>query len=113
VDGLFARNERVVCLWNDGQQSFSMVLVGALFVGSISTVWHGEITPPSRRKPRELGAISGPAGRLGRGELMGWFNMGSTVVLLFPKGRVQWLASLAAGMAIRVGQPLGRIQPPE
>jgi phosphatidylserine decarboxylase len=112
VDGLFARNERVVCVWNDAQQSFAMVLVGALFVGSISTVWHGEITPPSRGAARELALPAGSAAPLGRGELMGWFNMGSTVIVLFPKGRVQWLASLAAGMAIRVGQPLGQIQPP-
>ena len=113
VDGLFARNERVVCLWSDAQQCFSMVLVGALFVGSISTVWHGEITPPTRAAARELAPVPGAAARLGRGDLMGWFNMGSTVILLFPQGRVQWLASLAAGMAVRVGQPLGQIQPPE
>ena len=112
VDGLFARNERVVCRWNDAQQSFSMVLVGALFVGSISTVWHGEITPPSRRTARELAPIDGPAAQLARGDLLGWFNMGSTVIVLFPKGRVQWLTGLAAGTAIRVGQPLGRLQPP-
>ena len=112
VDGLFARNERVVCVWNEAPDCFAMVLVGALFVGSISTVWHGEITPPSRRKPRELAPVDGPAAQLVRGDLMGWFNMGSTVIVLFPKGRVQWLTSLAAGMAIRVGQPLGRILPP-
>ena len=112
VDELFARNERVVCRWNEARQSFSMVLVGALFVGSISTVWHGEITPPSRRAPRELAPIDGPGAHLARGDLMGWFNMGSTVIVLFPKGRVQWLTGLAPGTAIRVGQPLGRLQPP-
>ena len=99
VDGLFARNERVVCRWNEAQQSFAMVLVGALFVGSISTVWHGEITPPSRRTARELAPIDGPGAHLARGDLMGWFNMGSTVIVLFPKGRVQWLPGLAAGTA--------------
>jgi phosphatidylserine decarboxylase len=113
VEGLFARNERVVCIWDEAQQSFAMVLVGALFVGSISTVWHGEITPPTRRAARELVAGSGPGTHLARGELMGWFNMGSTVILLFPKGRVQWLADLAAGMSVRVGQPLGQMQPPQ
>jgi len=98
----------VVCFWDNPQQAFSMVLVGALFVGSISTVWHGEITPPSRRAPRELAPIAGPGAQRARGELMGWFNMGSTVILLFPQGRVQWLADLASGMTVRVGQPLGR-----
>jgi phosphatidylserine decarboxylase len=90
-----------------------MVLVGALFVGSISTVWHGEITPPTRRSARELAPISGPAARLEGGVQMGWFNMGSTVILLFPKHRVQWLAGLAAGTLIRVGQPLGQMLLPE
>ena len=88
------------------------MLVGALFVGSISTVWHGQITPPTRRAARELPPLSGPAAQLARGEQMGWFNMGSTVILLFPKDRVQWLAGLAAGMPIRVGQPLGQLQRP-
>jgi phosphatidylserine decarboxylase len=113
VAGLFARNERVVCIWEDGQRPFSMVLVGALFVGSISTVWHGEVTPPTRRQARELASVPGAAAPLERGALMGWFNMGSTVVLLFPKGRVQWLAELGAGVPVRVGQPLARIQTQE
>jgi phosphatidylserine decarboxylase len=112
VDGLFARNERVVCIWDEARQPFSMVLVGALFVGSISTVWHGEITPPTRRGARELAPISGPGAQLERGAQMGWFNMGSTVILLFPKHRVLWLAGLGAGTSIRVGQPLGQIQLP-
>jgi phosphatidylserine decarboxylase len=102
-----------VCILDEGGQPFSMVLVGALFVGSISTVWHGEITPPTRRAARELTPVAGPGAQLARGDLMGWFNMGSTVVLLFPKGRVQWQAQLGAGMSIRVGQPLGRIQGPQ
>jgi phosphatidylserine decarboxylase len=110
VDGLFARNERVVCIWDETQLAFSMVLVGALFVGSISTVWHGEITPPTRSKPRELPALAPVDTQRARGELMGWFNMGSTVILLFPAGTVRWQQDLAAGMTVRVGQPLGRIQ---
>jgi phosphatidylserine decarboxylase len=112
VADLFARNERVVCIWDEGRQSFSMVLVGALFVGSISTVWHGEITPPTRRAARELAPVAAPGAQLARGDLMGWFNMGSTVILLFPKGMVRWQEQLAAGMSVRVGQPLGRIQAP-
>ncbi len=67
----------------------------------------------SRRRPAvvraTLAPISGPGAQLARGELMGWFNMGSTVVLLFPKERVRWQAQLAAGMKVRVGQPLGQI----
>jgi phosphatidylserine decarboxylase len=112
VASLFARNERVVCIWDEGRAAFSMVLVGALFVGSISTVWHGEITPPTRRAARELAPVAGPGAQLARGDLMGWFNMGSTVILLFPKDTVRWQDELAAGMSIRVGQPLGRILTP-
>ena len=110
VDRLFARNERVVCVWDDSLP-FAMVLVGALFVGSISTVWHGEITPPTRRAPHELPPLAGPDAQLARGAQMGWFNMGSTVIVLFPKNRVQWLAGLASGMPVRVGQALGQLQP--
>jgi phosphatidylserine decarboxylase len=112
VEGLFARNERVVCIWDEGPHPFAMVLVGALFVGSISTVWHGEITPPTRRAPEDLPPVAGPAAQLARGELMGWFNMGSTVVLLFPKDRVRWQTQLRAGMPVRVGESLGDIQDP-
>jgi phosphatidylserine decarboxylase len=61
---------------------------------------------------RELPPIRGPSAQLERGEQMGWFNMGSTVIVLFPKDRVRWLPSLAAGMPVRVGQPLGRLLPP-
>jgi len=110
VDRLFARNERVVCVWDDARQPFAMALVGALFVGSISTVWHGEITPPTRRTARELPPVSGPGAQLAAGDLMGWFNMGSTVILLFPKGRVRWLADLTAGMSVRVGEALGQLR---
>jgi phosphatidylserine decarboxylase len=113
VDGLFARNERVVCVWEATPQPFAMVLVGALFVGSISTVWHGEITPPTRPLARELAPVSGPGACLARGDLMGWFNMGSTVILLFPQGQVRWAPELAAGMAIRVGQVLGQVRAAE
>ncbi len=112
VADLFARNERVVCTWDEDRQPFSMVLVGALFVGSISTVWHGEITPPTRRAARELAPVAGPGAHLARGELMGWFNMGSTVILLFPRGRMSWQPQLAAGMPVRVGEPLGKIEAP-
>jgi phosphatidylserine decarboxylase len=108
VADLFARNERVVCFWDDERaQTFAMVLVGALFVGSISTVWHGEITPPTRRAPRELAATSAAPARRERGAQLGWFNMGSTVVLLFPPDTIRWQAGLTAGMTVRVGQPLG------
>jgi len=111
VTGLFARNERVVCAFEEfapAVRPFAMVLVGALFVGSIATVWHGEITPRRPRSPLALALPAAPA-RLERGAEMGRFNMGSTVILLFPPGRVRWLRELTAGSPISVGQAIGEL----
>jgi len=110
VPGLFARNERVVCVFSDGTLSFALVLVGALFVGSMSTVWHGDVTPRSPRVRGDLALDFVRANlRLEKGTEMGRFNMGSTVILLLPPGRIEWLGDLAAGSAIRMGQALARI----
>lgn len=104
VAGLFARNERLVCLF-EGATSFALVLVGALNVGSMETVWHGEVTP---RRPRALTSLPvGAPGELAKGEEMGRFNMGSTVILLLPPGDASWDDSLAAGRIVRVGERIG------
>lgn len=109
VAGLFARNERVVCMFGSSGLRFAMILVGALFVGSMETVWHGEITPRRPRRGVELAADPQLAPRfLERGGEMGRFNMGSTVILLFPPGMAQWAPELAAGSTIRVGQTIAR-----
>lgn len=110
VRGLFARNERVVCVFEGGPTAFALVLVGALFVGSISTVWHGDVTPCSPRRRRELplDASSAPLS-LRKGQEMGRFNMGSTVILLLPPGAGQWPPEWQPGSRIRVGQPLARL----
>lgn len=109
VPGLFARNERVVCVFENEELAFAVVLVGALFVGSIGTVWHGEVTPRSPRVPRAL-AIEASRADLsqGRGAELGRFNMGSTVILLLPPGRYRWHDALSPGAAVRVGMPLAR-----
>ncbi len=110
VESLFARNERVVCAFEtESHLPFAMVLVGALFVGSIATQWHGEITPRSPREPLEL-PIPASAQPLRKGAEMGRFNMGSTVILLFPRDTVVWLPDLAAGSRVLVGQPLARLR---
>jgi phosphatidylserine decarboxylase len=110
VPGLFARNERVVCVFADGALSFALVLVGALFVGSMSTVWHGDVTPRSPRVRAGLALDFVRTDlRLERGAEMGRFNMGSTVILLLPPGRTEWLGGLAAGSTIRMGQALARL----
>ena len=109
VPGLFARNERVVCAFEEGPSAFALALVGALFVGSIATVWHGDVTPCSPRRAAQLPVDTGHAPvRLERGAELGRFNMGSTVILLLPPGTVEWLPALRPGSPVRVGQTIAQ-----
>jgi phosphatidylserine decarboxylase len=111
VPGLFARNERVVCIFEDGPRLFAMVLVGALFVGSMETVWHDEITPRSPRTRLELPLDESRAPlRLGKGAEMGRFNMGSTVILILPPDMIDWLPGARACDSLSMGQPLARLR---
>jgi phosphatidylserine decarboxylase len=109
VDALFARNERVVLAF-EGRTPFVVVLVGALFVGSMTTVWHGDVTPRSARAPATLEPQEATAASLAqpRGAELGRFNMGSTVIVLWPRGAVQWAAGLEPGSPVRMGQAIGR-----
>ncbi len=110
VPALFARNERVVCVFGQETLAFALVLVGALFVGSIETVWHGVVTPRSLRHGAELPLDESRAPlELEKGAELGRFNMGSTVILLLPQGRSEWLRPLAPGSGVRVGQALARL----
>lgn len=106
VPELMARNERVICTFETPCGTLAMILVGALFVGSMSTVWAGEVTPAARRRPVTLPEPSAPV-RLERGAEAGRFNMGSTVILLLERGRARWLSSLRAGVAVKVGERIG------
>jgi phosphatidylserine decarboxylase len=111
VPGLFARNERVVCIFEDGPRLFAMVLVGALFVGSMDTVWHGEVTPRSPRKALELPLDTTRAAlHLEKGDEMGRFNMGSTVILITAPDTIDWLSNMQPGGSVSVGQPLARLR---
>jgi phosphatidylserine decarboxylase len=111
VPGLFAKNERVVCVFEDGPRAFAMVLVGALFVGSIATVWHGDVAPrsPHQRANLPLDTSRSPL-KLSKGAEMGRFNMGSTVILLTPPDLLNWLPKFATGSRVEVGQMLARLQ---
>jgi phosphatidylserine decarboxylase len=112
VPGLFSRNERVFCGFDSGGMPWAIILVGALNVGSMATVWHGDVTP---RKHREVAAL--PVGdvlaptHLSKGDEMARFNMGSTVILLFPPGAAEWTASLRAGQVLRMGERIGTLRP--
>ncbi len=105
VDNLFARNERVVCLFDTEAGPMALVLVGALLVASIETVWHGVVTPPSQRETRHWHYAEGDI-RLQRGDEMGRFNMGSTVIILFSREAVRW-ANPAPGRELKMGEAIG------
>jgi len=106
VPRLFARNERVLTLFDSDQGGFALVLVGALNVGSMATVWAGDITPAARRV---VTRIPSPPTTLEKGAELGRFNMGSTVILLFEPNRARWHADLRAGRMVRLGESIGRI----
>lgn len=108
VPQLFARNERVVLLFEGATGPFAVIFVGALNVGSMATTWHGDVTP---RRPRVAAALPlpPPAQRFReRGTEIGRFNMGSTVIVLFAPGAAQ-LAQITAGTPMRMGQRLGEL----
>jgi phosphatidylserine decarboxylase len=107
VPKLFARNERVLTLFDTAFGQVALVMVGALNVGSIATVWAGDITPAAHRVMTRL-----PARDLSleKGAELGRFNMGSTVILLFQQGRARWLVDVRAGAIVRLGQSLGSLQ---
>ena len=105
VPGLFARNERVVCLFESAQGPFALVLVGATIVGSMATVWHGVVNPPRPGQVRTWHYEQAPVA-LRKGDEMGRFLLGSTVVLLFPKGPLGFNPAWAPGRPIRLGEAM-------
>lgn len=110
VDRLFARNERLVCVFDTAQGPLAVVLVGALLVSSISTVWAGQINPHGERRGlwRKTYPAAGEGSvQLPRGAELGQFAMGSTVILLLPSGGFVWQGGVREGAALRCGEALG------
>ena len=105
VPGLFARNERVVCVFDGEHGPFVLVLVGATIVGSMATVWHGVVNPPRPGTLREW-TYGDRELHLARGAEMGRFLLGSTVVMLFPPGPMAFNPRWAPGGAIRMGEAM-------
>jgi len=107
IPNLFARNERVLNLFATEYGNMSLIMIGALFVGSMDTVWAGSVTPAKTRSIRrwdyEPDQIS-----LDKGAELGRFNMGSSVILLFEPGKIEWLPELTAGNQVLMGQQIGR-----
>ena len=106
VPGLFARNERVVCVFDGECGPFAMVLVGATIVGSMATVWHGVVNPPRTKAIRDW-RYDGKEVLLYRGGEMGRFLLGSTVVLLFPKDALRFNPQWRPAQPIRMGEAMG------
>ena len=109
VPGLFARNERAVCEFETALGPMAMVLVGALFVGSIETVYAGEINPPPARGGALRGIDAGVGAEFAKGAEIGRFNMGSTVILLVGNGSLRFGDALGPGSTVRMGQLLATV----
>jgi phosphatidylserine decarboxylase len=107
VPGLFARNERVAAIFDTEAGPMALILVGAIFVSSVETVWHGVVTPPS------IGSVKSwqyqdNAPTLKIGEEMGRFNMGSTIIVLFGQDKAQWDAEFKADKTVKLRELIGR-----
>jgi phosphatidylserine decarboxylase len=109
VPGLFRRNERLALHFDSANGPWVLVFVGALNVGSISTPWSGEIRPRRNGVVESIDLAQGPQ-QVVKGDLLGWFNMGSTVVLLTPPGACEWGETLQAGTTVRMGESIGALQ---
>jgi phosphatidylserine decarboxylase len=106
VPRLFARNERLVCEFESPQGRFVMVLVGAMIVASIETTWSGVVAPWRRRIQEQT--FDNPAPACDRGQEMGRFKLGSTVILAFEPGGIRWSEDIKQGASVSLGQRLGQ-----
>jgi phosphatidylserine decarboxylase len=110
VPGLFARNERVVCVFDTAQGPMVLTLVGATVVGSMATVWHGLVNPPRSSQVCEWHYDEGKV-PLRQGEEMGRFLLGSTVVMLFPKGVMRFNPAWTPARLLQLGEVMGNLPP--
>jgi len=109
INGLFRRNERLIMHFRTRFGPAVLILVGALNVGSISTPWTGEIRPRKAGVVDVLDLTANPTS-VRKGDLLGWFNMGSTVVLLLPKNVCEWDDDLEPGETLRMGVEIGELK---
>ncbi|NMT65465.1 archaetidylserine decarboxylase [Marinobacter orientalis] len=112
VDELFARNERVVCIFDTEAGPMAFVLVGAMIVGSVETIWAGVVAPGDKRQVdvTHYDSLKTPI-HFDKGEEMGRFRLGSTVIMIMPKGTVTWNSDQTAGGRVRMGKVFGEITP--
>jgi phosphatidylserine decarboxylase len=114
VPRLFARNERVVAIFDTAAGPMAVVLVGAMLVATVATRWAGTVTPPRGRRVRRWDYPASGEGSvsLARGEELGAFNLGSTVIVLFGREQAQWAPGLTPGESLAMGQCLGQLALP-
>jgi len=106
IRGLFARNERLICLFDTARGPLALVLVGATIVGSMATTWHGVVNPPRPGHIRRWTYQESPID-LPQGAELGRFLLGSTVIVLWPRGTLRFDPSWSPGATVRMGQALG------
>ena len=110
LPGLFTRNERLTLHFDSDAGPIILIFVGALHVGSISTPWTGQIRPRRKGVVQDIDILKkGYPGNVNKGDLLGWFNMGSTVIMLLPPDSCELSSELGAGQTVRMGQAIGRI----
>jgi len=109
VRGLFRRNERLLLHFESAAGPWVLVFVGALNVGSISTPWSGEIRARKKGVVEMIDLDGGP-GEVKKGDLLGWFNMGSTVIMLLPTDRCEWQDEMRPDYVVRMGAPIGSLR---
>lgn len=107
--GLFTRNERLICHFTTDAGPVAVLFVGALNVGSISTPWTGEIRPRKKGVVEQVTLSESAATVVQKGDLLGWFNMGSTVIVLLPRGAATLRGELPGGTTVRMGEPLANL----
>jgi len=106
IENVFARNERVVCLFDTEIGPMAMILVGALFVGSIGTTWAGIVAPPRKTSIETWEYFD--ATKFNKGDEIGRFQLGSTVIMLFGKDALEWSADLSVDSPLKMGEAIGR-----
>lgn len=110
LPNLFTRNERLIFHFKNEAGPLILIFVGALHVGSISTPWTGQLRPCRKGVVQDIDILKNDQPtEVRKGDLIGWFNMGSTVIVLFPPGPCELDSGLAAGANVRMGQPIGRL----
>jgi phosphatidylserine decarboxylase len=110
LPNLFARNERLICHFETAAGPMILVFVGALHVGSITTPWTGRIRPRGKGVVREIDISGhGHSKEVRKVDLLGWFNMGSTVIVLLPRATCSFSEDFVAGKSVRMGESIGRL----